>query len=506
MQISKRLVGMHPDKVLDALQHHIDAGHEVSALQAIPDLQVQHPQFHNELEQQKARLSARLIDGVKVLDRKTAEVFQCVNCGGPLARQNPESKHVICQYCGCDAIHPANDIRLERWNEALDLESRFTVGDFFQYANRRWQAIGVQLFSGSLREYDKEDKKWETSNVRYTSWWMLNEHRELAWLIDDGKCRYWAEKYIPMEPFNPDSSDRHYEHGQWKLEFAAGEFSYQPKQGERHDSAEHLGASVLPVRPGGPHAGYQVSIETRLDENQNPKEIEFIRSQRIDDSEMFKALGNDPELSGINRWKRSINMLLVALPLLAVIAFMINRGGEVISQSVDITSQSEEVVLQTINVEESGTRYEFNASVSQLDNNSWMGVDLALANDEGEPVYQKYLEFWQESGRDSDGPWLERQSNIQWFVRIDEPGAYRVVVSVEPSSSTKASGFTLRTEPNRSSSLPFMLAAGFTVFMVIMFLMKISAVKSVAASIAVKVKKRFEPEGQPKADPAEQWS
>ena len=69
MHISKRLVGMHPDKVLGALQNHIDAGHEKSALQAIPDLQLQHPQFHNELEQTKARLSAKLVEGVKVLDR-----------------------------------------------------------------------------------------------------------------------------------------------------------------------------------------------------------------------------------------------------------------------------------------------------------------------------------------------------------------------------------------------------------------------------------------------------
>ncbi len=497
---------MHPDKVLDALQHHIDAGHEVSALQAIPDLQAQHPQFHNELEQQKARLSARLADGVKVLDRKTAEVFQCVNCGGPLARQNPESRHVICQYCGCDAVHPANEIHLERWNEALDLESRFTVGDFFQYAGQRWQAIGVQLFSGRLREYDEEDDKWETSPARYTSWWMLNEQRELAWLIDDGKRRYWSEKYIPMNPFNPDSSNRRYEHGQWQLEFAAGEFSYQPRQGERHDSAEQLASTTLPTGVGGAQGAYQISIETRLDEHGKPKEIEFIRSRRIDDSEMFEALGNDLERSGIQRWKRSINMLLVALPLLAAIAFLLNRGGEVTSQSADIGTQSGPVVLQTLNVEEAGARYEFNARVDHLERNAWMGVDLVLEDGEGEEIYQKYLEYWHESGRDSDGAWQESKNSFRWFLRIDEPGTYRVVVSVEPASSSRSSRFTLQTEPNRSSSMPFMLAAGFTVVMVILFLMKISAVKSVAASIAVKVRKRFESKRPAKPDTAEQWS
>ena len=497
---------MHPDKVLGALQQHIDAGHEVSALQAIPDLQLQHPQFHNELEQQKSRLSARLVDGVKVLDRQTAEVFRCVNCGGGLARQNPESKHVICQYCGCDAVHPAHDIHLERWNEALDLESNFTIGKFFEFENQRWQAIGVQLFSGRLREYDDEDKAWETNNVYYTSWWMLSQDRELAWLIDDGKCRYWSEKYIPKKPFNPDSSDRSYEHGQWKLEFAAGEFSYQPKQGERHDSAEQVATSALPVSPGGTQAGYQVSIDTRLDENGNPREIEFFRSRSIQDSEMFSALGKDLELSGINRWSHSIRALLMALPLLLGIALLLNRGGDVISQTIDITSQSDQVALQTINVEEAGERFEFNASVDFLDVNSWMGIKMALNNSEGHTIYEKYLEYWHESGRDSDGSWQEDKSKFKWYVRIDEPGTYQAVVSVEPSSSNEVSQFNLQAEPNRSSLLPFFLAGFFTFFMIILFSWKISSVNAVAASIAVKLKQRFDPAGKPKAEPVEQWS
>ena len=142
-----------------------------------------------------AEYMERTLEGVKVLDRKSAEVFRCVNCGGGLSRQNPESKYVVCQYCGCNAKHPAQDIHLERWNKALDLESKFTIGDFFEFDEQRWQSIGVQLFIGRLKEYDNGE--WETNYARYTSWWMLNERREIAWLIDDGKSRYWAEKYIP---------------------------------------------------------------------------------------------------------------------------------------------------------------------------------------------------------------------------------------------------------------------------------------------------------------------
>jgi len=439
---------MHPDKVLGALQQHIEAGHEKSALQAIPDLQLQHPQFHNELEQQKARLSARLAEGVQVLDRKSAEVFRCVNCGGGLARQNPESTHVICQYCGCNAEHPANDIHLERWNTALDLESNFTIGDFFQYNDQRWQS----------------------------SWWMLNERRELAWLIDDGKKRYWADKYTPEVPFNPKNSDKKYEHGQWKLEFAAGEFSYQPVQGELHHSAELARMTHLPIRPGGDKIGYHVSVETRFDSNEKPKEIEF----------------------EVKRWKNSIRALIASLPLLVGVMFFLNRGGEQQTNSADLTVSSKEVPIQTIVVEKAGTTLAFNGSINKISNNSWMGVNLELQNSEGDGIYGKYLEFWRESGRDSDGPWTESKRSIGWHIRVDEPGTYAAFVSAEPSSTNIESRFTLKAEPNRVSFSPFFMAGIFTFFMIMVFRSKLSSISSVAASIAVKLKRRFDPAGKPK--------
>ncbi len=508
MQISKRLVGIHPDKVLGALQQHIDAGHEKSALQAIPDLQLQHPQFHNELEQQKARLSAKLIEGVKVLDRKTAEVFRCVNCGGGLARQNPESTHVICQYCGCDAEHPATNIHLERWNKALDLESNFTIGDFFQYNNQRWQAIGVQLFSGRVREYDSEDG-WETNFSRYTTWWMLNETRELAWLVDDGSDRYWSEKFIPEKPAVPDSKDKNYEHGIWKLEFAAGEFSYQPKLGEAHQSAESPRLRKMPITPGGKSVGFYTGVESRLDKNDKVKEIEFIRSREIPDSEMFTALGKDLELTDIKRWRNSIRALIVSLPLLLAVAFYLNRGGEAVTQSVDLNTASTDVQMQSIEVKEAGTMMQLTAAVNAINNNSWLGINFALQNSEGEPQYDKYLEFWRESGRDSDGAWQESKRSIKWHVRIDEPGTYQTVVSFEPASTTTKTQLRLESEPNRTSSTPFLFGgvAGFLFMM--LFRSKLSSVTAVAASIAVKLKRRFEPGGKPKRErktAKEQWS
>ena len=501
MQISKRLVGMHPDKVLGALQSHIDAGHEKSALQAIPDLQLQHPQFHNELEQTKARLSAKLVEGVKVLDRRAAEVFRCVNCGGGLSRQHPESTHVICQYCGCDAEHPAQNIHLERWNKALDLESNFTVGDFFEFEEQRWQAIGVQLFSGRVREYGEDG--WETNFSRYTSWWMLNERRELAWLVDDGRKRYWADKYIPQKPSKPESSDKKYEHGTWTLEFAAGEFSYQPVPGEKLNTAEKARKESMPVRPGGRDYSYYTSVETRLDANDKPKEIEFTRSRVISNEDMMVGLGKSTEFLDLKRWRHSIFALIAALPLLLGVSIYLNKGGEQIVEAVDLNNQSVGVQLQSLKVEEAGTLFEMSAGINSIKANTWFGVDFFLENSDGEIIYNKYLEFWRETGVDSDGRWDESLSGISWHVRVDEPDTYKAVVSVDPASTRTATGFQLKAEPNRVPVKPFIIAGVFSLFLMMLCRSKLSSVTSVAASIAVKLRRRFDPAGKPAKERSE---
>ena len=485
---------MHPEKLLGALQQHIDAGHERSALQAIPDLQLQHPQFHNELEQVKARLSARLLEGVKVLDRKSAEVFRCVNCGGGLSRQNPESKHVICQYCGCDAQHPAQDIHLERCNKALDLESKFTIGDFFEFEGQRWQSIGVQLFSGRVKEYDDG---WETNYSRYTSWWMLNERREIAWLVDDGSARYWADKYIPEKPSVPSNKDKKYEHGKWQLEFAAGEFSYQPKPGAAHLTAERSSGVSMPVRPGGEKRRYYVSAETRLHSNGKPKEIEFIRSHKISDEQVLAALGRGTETLDVKRWKHSIIGIAAALPVLLGVHLYLNQGGSELSQAVNLNSTSSDVPLQSIVVEEPGTMFKMSASVGSLDVNKWFGVNLQLEDSVGEAVYTKYLEFWRETGVDSDGRWHESKRSFDWHVRVDEPDTYKAVVSVEPGSTQSGSDFRLNTESNRTSIAPFIMAGIFSIFIIVFCRSKIASLVTTAASIAVTLKRRFDPNGKP---------
>jgi len=494
MQLTRRLAKLHPDKVLNTLQQHIDAGHEQAALQAIPDLQLRHPGFHNELENIKQRLSDKLLDDVKVLNRDRAVIFRCLNCGSGLARQSPETVHIICHYCGCDAQHPATDIALERWNNSLDLEANFTIGDFFDFEGKRWQSVGVQLFSGRVREYDSEDG-WESSYSRYTNWWMLNEQRELAWLIDDGTRRYWAEKYIPQHPELPNDKNKQFEHGSWTLEFAAGEFSYQPRQGERHNSAESRQSVKLPAaqpvekgNSGSSTHRYFNSVESRLTDGEIT-EIEFFRSRKIPHETILKGLKKNTELTDSKRWKRTMRTLFMALPLLAGAYLYFNRGGERAVETVPLSNVDKEVAMQSLPAVDPGKVLNMRASVNGLRNNSWFGVDVSLLNSDSEEVYSKYLEFWRESGVDSDGPWSESKRAISWFVRIDEPDTYSVVIDGDENSTTTDADFSLSVEPNRVSMMPFVIGVFFTFLLVMLSRSKATSIRAGGASMGLRLNK-----------------
>lgn len=498
MQISKRLAGVHPDKLLGTLQSHIDAGHQLSALQAIPDLQLSHPQFHNELEQIKSKLSDSLLDTVKVLNPQQAEVYRCVNCGGGLAKQSRDTVHVICHYCGCDALHPASDRELQRWNKSLDLEANFTIGDFFSYQGVKWQAVGVQLFSGRVREYDSEDG-WETSYSRYTSWWMLNENREICWLVDDGSRRYWAEKYLPQKPEVPDGNDRSFEHGQWELEFAAGEFSYQPGFKEKHNSVEDKKSRRLSTSKDNADSAesrqrYYTSVSSQLDDNGEVSEIEFIKSRMIPHKEMLTGLGKNTALGDRSRWKNTMRILMLALPLLASSAFMVNRGGEKVTRTVALAKNDNQVEILQFNAEEQGQPIKLRGSVTGVQNNSWFGVEVILANSDSEEVYSKYLEFWRESGVDSDGAWSEAKLSFSWFVRIDEPDTYQVLIDGDEQSTSSTADFHLHMEPNKTSLTPYIFGGFFSLFLIFMSRSKMGSVSAAASSIALKLNQRYLPE------------
>jgi hypothetical protein len=492
MQLSQRLSDIHPDKLLGTLQQHADSGHEQAALQAIPDLQQQYPEMAAELEQIKGKLSDKLLDHVKVLNPEQAKIFRCANCGAGLARQHPDTVHIICHYCGCDAEHPATESGLNRWNQALDLEARFTIGDMLELDGERWQAVGVQLYSGEIREWDGEDSTWERSAARYTSWWMLNENRELRWLVDDGSNRYWAEKYIPDDPKLPDPNDRTWEHGEWSLQFAAGEFTYQPAMHDRHRSAEF----GMRQSGKGEQAGqrFYISVESQLDETGKVKEVEFIRSRPLTDKVMLKALARGSELGDMRRWANTAKAFIATLFLLLGSYWFFDRGDVPQLATASLNSASTDVPVQQFRIEDGGVNMKFYSSIRTIQRNSWFGVEMTIEDSDGQEIYDKYIEFWHETGRDADGPWSESDLASSWYVRFDEPGNYQLFASADINSTAPSADLILKTERGKVTVTPFVVAGFVSMLLMLLSRGKSSSLASAAASIALKLgPRRTEP-------------
>lgn len=128
-------------------------------------------------------------------------------------------------------------------------------------------------------------------------------------------------------------------------------------------------------------------------------------------------------------------------------------------------------------------------SVSRLRNNSWFGVDVVLVNSDDEEVYSKYLEFWRESGVDSDGPWSEAKRSISWYVRIDEPDTYQVMIDGDEASTTLDTDFKLAVEQNRVAKTPFVIGAFLSFFLVMLSRSKSSSIRASGASIGLRLNK-----------------
>ena len=182
--------------------------------------------------------------------------------------------------------------------------------------------------------------------------------------------------------------------------------------------------------------------------------------------------------------------ILLALPLLAAAVMYLNRGGEVIGNTVAIASNDKAVFVQTLDASDVGQLYRVRGSLKGIRDNSWFGVDVGMMNSDDEYIYNKYIEFWRESGRDSDGPWSEASLSTSWIIRIDEPGVYRFVIDADEASTNASADFSIELEPNRTSTMPFILAAALTFGLMLVSRSKMESVSAAAASIALKLQPR----------------
>jgi len=470
MLLTDSLNSIHEDKLLDVVERHITSGKQAEVRQALPGLIETRPNLSGQLKEILSRLNTDAA-APEMISSEHGVAFSCANCGGVLSKQFADSQLVVCQYCGNDATKPATTGAI-KWTEKLDPQAKFSIGSFFNFQGVKWQAIAVQRYSGSIKEWDGEDDKWETNPASYTLWWMLNAKRELAWLSDYGNKRYWSEKYIPQQPEIPDSNNRKMEHGRFQLRLASGEFSYAPSPQEKKQTWEYKWRpnkkEIAKDKLGN---SYTFAVEALLDDKNKPKEFEFIRSIEISNNEILEGIGAGDELQTIQRWKKTGIILFAAGALSFAIGMSLDffRSSEELIKHRGSIDKGAMVTLGELRLEESPAVLEFSAQLhGGLPKDTWVEYEVILKDSNNVDVGWFGVEFWRETGYD-DGYYDESDYHGSSILRIDEPGVYPLVAQVTGSATAAGSraplpaDVTLRVTDNAVALKPFILAliAGF---------------------------------------------
>ena len=431
MLLIDSLNSIHEDKLLAVVERHIDAGRKAEVRQALPGLIETRPNLSGQLKEILARLNTD-VPAPDMIASEHGVAFTCAHCGGALSKQLADSQLVLCQYCGNDASKPAASDSI-KWAEKLDPQARFSIGSKFNFLGQKWQAVAVQRYRGKIKEWDREDKDWETNPASYTLWWMLNEKRELAWLSDYGSKRYWSEKYIPQQPEIPDSRDRKIEHGRFRLLLASGEFSYAPVPNEYKQTWEYKKRPNKKETAKDPQGNnYTFGVEALLDGLNKPTEFEFIRSIEISNSEVIEGIGAGDELQTIKRWKKTGIALFAAGALSFVLgmAFDLLRTGDQLVEHRSLFDGKSKVTIGELRIEETPAVLEFSAKLyGGLVKDTSVEYEVFIKDSNNLDIGWFGTEFWRETGYD-DGYYDESDYAAASILRIDEPGVYPLVAEV----------------------------------------------------------------------------
>jgi len=451
--LTRSLQEIHDDKLVDVIERHIAAGREREVRHALPTLIEKRPNLASTLKELQKRLN-KLQNPPAMITSSTGVALTCSNCGGALTKQAKNTRTVICQYCGQDADQPAG-AKLTRWSTELDTQANFSVGEFFTYANARWQAIGVQLFSGSLREWDNEDHVWETNNTSYTLWWLLNDKREIAWLSDYGSSRYWSTRYIPKNPMLPSKDNENIEYGNYRLDFAAGEFSYAPAPHQKKRTWEYTrnpNSNEASKDANGNRFIY--GVEASLDERGKASEYEFIRSVKISNRDIIKGIGATQSLIGIKRWQKTGYVLAGAgaASFLAGTLLDISRSQNTLLGNTTDYTFTQSVELGELRIEDVPKIVKFNSRLNEpLAKDKWAEFEVELTNTAGDVVGWYDTEFWRETGYD-EGYWDESDYGDSRLIKIEEPGIYKVTGFIGETNVIRAQSIESAINQNLSNN------------------------------------------------------
>lgn len=366
-------------------------------------------------------------------------VVNCSNCGFPMRQYNPNSIMMVCESCG---TRTGDNQQPPAYKPEAPHNPLFKLHEQFDLNGDTWQIIGCQTYSGVVKEWDDEDNAWEHTPWSYITWWVLNEAREIAWIVQDKSGYSWSRK-VTIKSGIPEG-DTSYEVGSWSLTNTVGELSYYPLEGEQVTSYERDGWSM----------------EILLDEQGNNREIEAFQAEPIKPMDLLIGFGKADIMARIKRAKLATNAAFAS-------AFVIALGYGMLQffEQTVLTIPSTQITQTMINTpipigsmslgKDSLMQFDVSSRIERRDGSFDANI-VVMDNDKAE-VAEIPLSMWQESGRDSDGNWTESQSGNAPKIMLPAGNNYQLTLVPEAFTSWSTITVNGKVVRNASSLTPVVI-------------------------------------------------
>lgn len=357
------------------------------------------------------------------------KVHNCKNCSFPMRQFNPNSMMMVCESCGTRV----GESTPPKYKPETPLNPLFKLHEQFEKNGATWQVIGCQSYTGSVEEWDSEDKAWERTPWAFITWWIINEAREIAWISQDITGYSWSHKKTVTSSIPV--GDQSYEVGHYTMISAVGEFSYVPREAEQIRTYEKDGRS----------------LEILLDENGKNQEIEAFHDVKLDLMELLISFGKQSVVDALKRSKTATYAAFASIICLLV-GYFVLQGFEktlITTPTVTVNSQSLKKIipLGEFKMETSGLiELAFLANLESGNGN--FDAEIVVSDSDKTSVVELPLSLWRESGRDSDGYWTESQ--YREAPRINLPAGDIYTLSLVPSTLQQWRSISVRGKVTRN--------------------------------------------------------
>jgi hypothetical protein len=398
---------------------------------------------------------------------KTVRQFRCTNCGGEITLINARTRYVGCQYCGAvaDARSEAHEVITQ-----LNKPSQFPPRSFVKlgmtavFDGVKHQVLGRTCWKSTYKEYWSEDGEsgYSDETWTYDEWVLMSEHRTFFYLIEDNEGYAISQPIVPANPnipaqssnkmrnFFTNASEQIQEHGHSEVTHFEGESTYLIRLRDKVHFAEY--------RRTRSHI-----VETRLDKNAQPKEIEFFVETPVTRNDLLKAFAGNPEADAIlqrraeNRvnakfWQRVFGVASLVFFVLFVYSLGLGRQVHTQSFSVPMAPDSNAIsdtpqllaMVRPFELQPGVVRMVMSAAMPD-NSDTWVGLELRdqkgeVANVLEDTFFQESgTEYWQEDGESGWESWEESEREKEQYYRVDEPGVYagKLYVIPNPKGDTK---------------------------------------------------------------------